>query len=60
MALGADARMNTPGTAKGNWSWRFDWKDVPAQRAAELRRMNETAGRVVAEGEVGLAEPVTD
>lgn len=60
LALGADARMNTPGTAEDNWGWRFDWKDVPAQRAAELRRMNEAADRIVVEGEVGASEPVTD
>lgn len=60
MALGGDARMNTPGTAQGNWSWRFDWKDLPVQRATELHRMNEEAGRVVVQGDVAKKAPVTD
>ncbi len=25
LALGSDHRMNTPGTAEGNWQWRFRW-----------------------------------
>src|SRR5690606_29596412 len=27
MGLGADARMNTPGTIQDNWNWRFRWQD---------------------------------
>lgn len=32
-------RMNTPGTTEGNWQWRFQWSQVPAdltQRTREL------------------------
>ena len=28
LGLGTEARMNTPGTAIGNWGWRFDWKQL--------------------------------
>lgn len=28
MALDSRHRMNVPGTAEGNWGWRFDWQDV--------------------------------
>lgn len=28
--LGAEARMNFPGKLGGNWTWRFEWKQVPA------------------------------
>lgn len=24
LSLGSDARLNTPGTAEGNWRWRFE------------------------------------
>lgn len=24
----SDARMNLPGSASGNWQWRFNWKDL--------------------------------
>jgi 4-alpha-glucanotransferase len=39
--LGLDSRhrMNTPGTTRGNWQWRFDWNQVPqglGQRIHEL------------------------
>jgi 4-alpha-glucanotransferase len=27
--LGGEARMNFPGTAGGNWAWRFSWDQVP-------------------------------
>jgi 4-alpha-glucanotransferase len=30
--------MNTPGTAYGNWSWRFQWDDLPADLAPRLRQ----------------------
>lgn len=48
LALGSEQRMNTPGTNAGNWRWRFDWSDVPPERAAELRRLNEANGRIPA------------
>ena len=28
LGLGTTARMNTPGTAEGNWKWSFSWKDL--------------------------------
>ena len=29
MELGSEARMNMPGTGHGNWSWRFEWEEIP-------------------------------
>ena len=29
--------MNLPGTAEGNWSWRFRWDQVPEGLADRLR-----------------------
>lgn len=46
MGLGSEARMNRPGTNKGNWEWRFkqtDLDDAIRQRLAELTESN---GRV--------------
>ncbi|MBS1146288.1 MAG: 4-alpha-glucanotransferase, partial [Proteobacteria bacterium] len=34
--LGSEARMNTPGTDNGNWTWRFDWDDLPRDLASRL------------------------
>lgn len=33
LGLGSEARMNTPGKASGNWTWRFAWDQItPAIR----------------------------
>lgn len=46
-ALGLDngARMNTPGTADGNWEWRVDDSSITAELAGKLRALAETYGR---------------
>ncbi len=36
LGLGSEARMNTPGTDTGNWSWRFEWEALPADLAPRL------------------------
>lgn len=43
LGLGADARMNVPGRAEGNWAWRL--RDLPWDRCAMLRGLSETYGR---------------
>ncbi len=45
LGLGSGARMNTPGTAGGNWSWRFAWQDVPYWIAPQLAELAELYGR---------------
>jgi 4-alpha-glucanotransferase len=50
LGLGSAARMNTPGKAEGNWSWRFTWDDVPYWIAPQLRDMASLYGRVPGEG----------
>jgi 4-alpha-glucanotransferase len=45
LALDSRARMNTPGTAAGNWHWRFAWEDVPATLAAACRGRAVRSGR---------------
>ncbi len=46
LGLGSEARMNTPGTAGGNWAWRFAWQDVPFWVAPQLAELAELYGRV--------------
>jgi 4-alpha-glucanotransferase len=45
LGLGREARMNTPGTTLGNWSWQFAWPDVPALLATRYLRWNQLYGR---------------
>jgi 4-alpha-glucanotransferase len=44
LALGADARMNTPGLARGNWLWRL--KDLPWHACDGMSRLGRAYGRV--------------
>ncbi len=37
LCLGESDRMNTPGTTEGNWKWRFDWNQVPADLGKRIR-----------------------
>ncbi|MDH3638915.1 MAG: 4-alpha-glucanotransferase [Gammaproteobacteria bacterium] len=46
MALDDRARMNTPGTDSGNWSWRFAWTEVPAEAADRLHHLASVYGRL--------------
>ena len=43
--LGGGARMNMPGVAAGNWSWRADASGFTPERARGLRRLAELTGR---------------
>ena len=45
LGLGSEARMNRPGTASGNWHWRFDWAQVEAGLAERCRRLAVLSGR---------------
>ncbi|MFN3543873.1 MAG: 4-alpha-glucanotransferase [Thiobacillus sp.] len=43
LGLGSAARMNTPGTATGNWTWRFAWRDIPDDLACRmLKKLRHT------------------
>jgi 4-alpha-glucanotransferase len=39
LGLGTEARMNLPGTSKGNWRWRFREGALTAELAKKLREM---------------------
>lgn len=43
--LGSDARMNLPGRADGNWTWRFLPEQLTGHLAERLREATEIFGR---------------
>jgi 4-alpha-glucanotransferase len=45
LALGSDARMNRPGTTRGNWSWRLERGQLTPAHARRLRAAAERGGR---------------
>jgi len=45
LGLAEQARMNTPGTADGNWSWRLCPGQMTLSTARKLARLAETYGR---------------
>ncbi len=47
LGLGEGHRMNIPGTAEGNWQWRFDWSQLPVQLDARCRELVGLYGRSV-------------
>jgi 4-alpha-glucanotransferase len=46
LGLGGEARMNRPGTATGNWSWRLRRGQLTDALAARLRAATQEAGRL--------------
>jgi len=45
LKLSNEARMNVPGTAFGNWQWRFSWDMLPHDLAASVRNQVACYGR---------------
>lgn len=45
LGLGAEARMNTPSVAAGNWAWRMTPEQMEAGLYAELGRLTRLFGR---------------
>lgn len=45
LCYGKSARMNTPGVASGNWSWRFKKGILHASLAKELKDLSQLYGR---------------
>jgi 4-alpha-glucanotransferase len=46
LQLGSQARLNTPGTASGNWSWRLTAGSLTAAQAQQFAPLNHVFGRV--------------
>lgn len=45
LALDSADRMNTPGTMKGNWQWRFSWDQLSTDKVNYLTRLLKLFGR---------------
>jgi 4-alpha-glucanotransferase len=45
LELGSEHRMNMPGTTGNNWTWQFDWAQVPEALPVHLHRLIEIYGR---------------
>ncbi len=45
LGLGSEARMNRPGTTRGNWAWRLRPGELTATHAARLRAAAERTAR---------------
>jgi 4-alpha-glucanotransferase len=45
LGAGADARMNVPGVASGNWTWRFRWEWVNPDSCRRIAKLNWIYGR---------------
>jgi 4-alpha-glucanotransferase len=46
LGLPGEARMNVPGTASGNWDWRFTWGTISRHSGALLPGMLGRYGRL--------------
>ncbi len=46
LGLGEIARMNRPGTTRGNWTWRFRRGQVTPAILKRLKELTETYGRL--------------
>ena len=58
--LGSEARMNVPGRAEANWSWRFQWEEIPGWLAPELRAISHLYGRLAPRPVTSTAYRTTD
>jgi 4-alpha-glucanotransferase len=46
LELDSSARMNLPGTASGNWTWRYAAEDLRGEYGARLYELTEIYGRL--------------
>jgi 4-alpha-glucanotransferase len=56
LGMGSEARMNTPGVAEGNWTWRFAPGALTSDAARRLREITRDADRLASAAAV---HPVT-
>ena len=57
--LGAEARMNVPGRAEGNWRWRCPEEMLSAPELERLKKLTKAAGRswLLEDGRVSTSMP---
>ena len=44
--LGSEARMNIPGISENNWTWKFQWEQIPENLAIKTHQRLENSGRL--------------
>jgi 4-alpha-glucanotransferase len=59
LGLDGNARMNFPGTATGNWGWRYHPDQLTPEIEQQLLHMTETFGRAITFGTAELNAVVT-
>ena len=47
LSLGGEHRMNVPGTAEGNWGWRFNWDQLEENTPQRLHDLTSRYARLV-------------
>jgi 4-alpha-glucanotransferase len=45
LELDSNSRMNKPGTATGNWEWRFQWSQLKQKQKKFLKELTEKYNR---------------
>lgn len=62
LGLDGSARMNQPGKADGQWSWRMRWSQLQPWHTRRLREISTAHGRlaVAANGALSMAAPTAD
>jgi 4-alpha-glucanotransferase len=45
LKLNGNSRMNTPGTATGNWGWRYNWNELKQEQKEFLKELTEKYNR---------------
>jgi 4-alpha-glucanotransferase len=58
--LGTEARLNTPGKASGNWSWRFRSEVLTEELGGRLAELTLIYGRIPRPKPVAVPEPAGD
>lgn len=53
LGLGAEARMNTPGKAEGNWQWRYKSEQLDPNLSARLKEKVVVYGRTLVKKKEG-------
>jgi len=47
LGLDSSSRMNVPGTTDGNWQWKFNWEQLPVERAMQWHKLLRKNNRLV-------------
>jgi 4-alpha-glucanotransferase len=50
LGLPKEARMNTPGTVAGNWTWRCEPGSLTEHKSHQLRELTQLYNRIVSDG----------